>query len=103
MYLYDVGNWRCTMEYTYPIRDLRQNISRIADKLTEDPDAGAITMTKRGKPVLAVMSWDLYESIVETLEVLGDETLITELRQGIREVETGKGVDWIQARKELEA
>ena len=47
-----------TVDKTYPIRDLRQNISRIADQLSGDPDAGAITVTKRGKPVLAVMSWD---------------------------------------------
>ena len=90
------------MEYTYPIRDLRQNISRIADQLAEEPDAGAITVTRRGEPVLAVMSWNLYESIVETLEVLGDEALVAELRQGIREVEAGKGVDWKKARKELD-
>jgi antitoxin YefM len=90
------------VEYTYPIRDLRQNISRIADQLAEEPDAGAITVTRRGKPVLAVMSWNLYESIVETLEILGDEALVAELRQGIREVEAGNGVDWKKARKGLD-
>ena len=91
------------MDKTYPIRDLRQNISRIADRLTEEPGAGAITVTKRGKPVLAVMSWDLYESIVETLEVLGDEALVAELRQGIQEVEADEGIPWKQARRDLDS
>jgi hypothetical protein len=47
------------------------------------------------------MPWDLYESIVETLEIMGDDTLMAALRQGIKEIEAGKGVSWKQAKREL--
>ena len=35
------------------------------------------------------MPWDLYESIVETLEILGDQDLMSALRQGIKDIEEG--------------
>ena len=58
-------------------------------------------MTRRGKPVLAVMPWELYEALIETLEILGDEELLAALRQGIKEAEAGEGIPWEQAKKEL--
>ena len=34
----------------------------------------------RTEPVLAVMPWDLFESIVETLEIMGDMDMMDALR-----------------------
>ena len=62
----------------------------------------AVAVTRRGKPVLAIMSWELFEAIYETLEIMGDEQLMTSLRQGIREVREGKTVSWDVAKKEIE-
>jgi hypothetical protein len=47
------------------------------------------------------MTWDLYESIVETLEIMGDAELMASLRDAIEEVAEGETVDWEQAKKEL--
>jgi hypothetical protein len=47
------------------------------------------------------MPWDLYESIAETLEIMGDDELMTALRQGIKEIQAGKGVSWEKAKREL--
>lgn len=63
----------------------------------------AITITRRGKPILALMPWDLYELIMETLEILGDEDMTTALHKGIEELAAGKGVSWEKAKRILAA
>ena len=60
-----------------------------------------MAVTRRGKPVLAVMPWELYEAIVETLEVMGDEDLMAALRQSIKEANEGKVIPWEQAKRKL--
>ena len=40
------------------------------------------------------MPWSLYQGIVETLEVLGDEAECAALREGIRQIEAGERAVW---------
>ncbi len=87
------------MRKAIPVTQARQRLTSLPERLAKDQEAVAIT--RRGKPVLAVMPWELYESIVETLEILGDEELMEALRQGIKEIEAGKGVPWDRAKREL--
>lgn len=87
---------------TFTIREARQALARIRRELTEVPEIGALQITNRGKPALAVMSWDLYESITETLDILGDEAEAETLRQGLRELKEGKGIPWGKAKSKLE-
>lgn len=82
------------------------SMSEARGELTAMPELlekkhGAVAITRRGKPVLAVMPWDLYESIMETLEILGDEAMTVALQKGIRELAAGKGVSWEKAKREL--
>lgn len=82
------------------------SITRARDELTSLPERLAkepatLAVMRRGKPVLAVMSWDLYESVMETLEIMADANLMDELRQAIEEVTRGEAVDWEKAQKEL--
>jgi len=58
-------------------------------------------VTRRGKPVLAVMPWELYDAIAETLEVMGDNELRAQLRQSIEEMEKGEAIPWDKAKLEL--
>ena len=87
------------MRKELPITEARHALTSLPKRLAEDPSTVAIT--RRGKPVLAVMPWDLYESIVETLEIMGDDDLMAALRQGIKEIEAGKGVSWEKVKREL--
>ncbi len=87
------------MVASMPIIKVRDKLTSLPEELEREP--GAIAVTRRGEPVLAILPWDLYESIVETLEILGDEELMAALRQGIKEADEGKAVSWEQAKKEL--
>lgn len=70
------------------ITEARHEITSLPERFVKEP--GALAVTRRGKPVLAIMPWDLYESIVETLEILGDPDLMSALRQGIKDIEEGR-------------
>jgi prevent-host-death family protein len=82
-----------------PIAQARDELTSLPEQLAEK--AATVAVTRRGKPVLAVMPWELYESIVETLEIMGDEELMASLRLAIQEVAEGKTVPWEQVKKEL--
>jgi prevent-host-death family protein len=82
-----------------PIIKARDRLTSLPEELAEEP--GAIAVTRRGEPVLAILPWELYESIVETLEILSDEELMAALRQSIKEVSEGKAVSWDRAKQEL--
>ena len=82
-----------------PMTEARHKLTSLPERLAKEP--GAVAVTRRGKPVLALMPWELYESIVETLEIMGDEKLMAALRQGIKEAEEGKGIPWEEAKKKL--
>ena len=57
-----------------------------------------LVITRRGKPVLAIMTWEDYEAILETLEVLSDDEAVEQLRRSIREVKEGKAIPWEEAK-----
>ena len=83
-----------------PITEARQELTSLPEKLTQQ--GGTLAITRRGKPVLAVMTWQHYEAILETLEIYGDPILMTNLRQGIAEAKSEQGIDWELAKQNLD-
>ena len=81
------------------ITEARHELTSLPERLADQD--GAVAITRRGKPVLAIMPWELYESIVETLEIMADQDLMVALRQGIKEIHQRKGIPWTNARKRL--
>jgi PHD/YefM family antitoxin component YafN of YafNO toxin-antitoxin module len=82
------------------ITQARRSLLDLPDRLARTPDQ-AISVTRRGRPVLAVMPWGLYESIVETLEVLSDPAATAALRASLEDVRRGRVVSHERARKRL--
>ena len=89
------------MTDSMPIIEARNKLTALPGRFEREPETEAVAVTRRGKPVLAILPWELYESIVETLEILGDEKMMATLRQGIREAAEGKGIPWEKAKKKL--
>ena len=81
------------------ISQARSQLTRLASQLQTDKDA--VEVTSRGKPVLAILSWDLYESLEETIEILDDESLAAALKKSIAEVKQGRLIPWAKAKKDL--
>jgi len=74
--------------------EARRALSRLPAYFIENPDAGAVAITRRGRPVLAVLSWDQYEALVETLDILGDEEQTAQLRRAVAEIKAGTAQAW---------
>jgi PHD/YefM family antitoxin component YafN of YafNO toxin-antitoxin module len=72
---------------TLKITAAREQLTSIRNKMRTDE---TIAVTNRGKRVLALMRWEKYEAIKETLSILEDEDLMNKLRQSIKEAEDGK-------------
>jgi antitoxin YefM len=76
------------MSKTMSISEARDQLMRLPDALAQSHEA--MTVTRRNEPVLAILPWDLYEGIVETLDVMGDAALMAALRQGIQDIAAGR-------------
>jgi antitoxin YefM len=71
------------------ISEARTEFLDLPEKLAREPER-AVIITRRGQPVLAVLPWEFYESIVETLEVLSESEPMAELRETIKDIERGR-------------
>ncbi len=92
-------------ERTFSIVEAREQLTRLPEmfeqEMEEQHDISAVAVTRHNKPVLAILPWELYESIIETLEILGDEELMADIRQGIKDALEGKGKPLEVVRQEL--
>ena len=84
----------------------RMSIVKARAMLTQLPELlsaenRAVALTRRGKPVLALMPWELFESIVETMEIMGDAEMMKPLRRSIRDVQEGNLVSIDEVKAEL--
>ena len=89
------------MTRTLPMMEARKQLTSLPETLRHDGEIDVMEITRRGKPVLAVMPWELYDAIAETLEVMGDKELRAQLRQSIEEMAEGTAIPWDEAKREL--
>lgn len=89
--------WETDTEHI-PIVKARAMLTQLPELLAEENRA--VALTRRGKPVLAVMPWELFQSVTETLEIIGDAEMMDALRQGIKDVQEGNlvSLDEVKAR-----
>jgi PHD/YefM family antitoxin component YafN of YafNO toxin-antitoxin module len=81
--------------------EARKQLTSLPETLFHNGQPDVLKITRRGKPVLALLPWELYEAISETLEVMGDKELMAQLRQSVREMDSGTLIPWQDARQEL--
>ena len=72
---------------TLKITAVRKKLTSIHKTLRMDE---TIAVTNRDKRVLALMRWEKYDAIRETLAILEDENLMRQLRRSIKEAAEGK-------------
>ena len=82
-----------------PITEARHELTSLPERLSESHET--VTITRRGRPVLAILPWEEYEALIETLEIMSDDELMAALRQGIKEAQAGKSIPWEKAKRKL--
>jgi antitoxin YefM len=58
-------------------------------------------ITQDGEPVIVAMSMDQFASLAETLEILSDRQFLSELREGIKQVDAGQTISLDSLKLEL--
>ncbi len=82
-----------------PITEAKRKLLEYA---REVGDMGkTITLTRRGKPYVVMMSATEYESIQETLEILSDTEAMQALAKSKEDIEAGRLVNWQDLKNEL--
>jgi prevent-host-death family protein len=87
------------MAKTVPVRELRSNLSRLLDDVSDRRDH--VLVTRNGSPTAALVPIDEYEALEETAEVLSDSDALSALEAGLAELERGETVTLAELRSEL--
>lgn len=80
------------------ISEARKQLLEMPDTLQDEP----VVITRHGKPVMAAMSYEQFESVAETLELLGDPIFVADLRESLAQAERGERVSLADVRARLE-
>ncbi len=82
---------------TLTITQARNTFLQLADQVQEEP----VLVTRHGKPVMAVLSAEQYEGLLETLEILQDPAFANRLRKSRAEASSGRTLNLAQAAARL--
>ncbi|MGH8729827.1 MAG: type II toxin-antitoxin system Phd/YefM family antitoxin [Burkholderiales bacterium] len=80
------------------ITEARNQLTLLPELLAEPDDE--LVITRRGEPVLAVLPWEQYDAIRETLEIMADESLFDALKQSIQQARKS-GLSWDKVKADL--
>ena len=76
-------------KYTLPISEARKKIFEIAEEV-QKPDVYYV-LTEKGRPKAVILSYEEYDSLVETLEVMEEvPDLDKEIKELDEDIKTGK-------------
>ena len=73
---------------TMPLSEVKTKLSELVDAVERRGEE--VMITRRGKPIVIIVSKDEYESWHETLEIMRDEKFMREIRRGIRSLKRTK-------------
>ena len=71
----------------------------MADTLRETRQVCKVTHGR--KPVLAILSWEDYDGLRETIDILSDPKLAASLRRSARDIQRGKTMPWEDVKRRL--
>ncbi|MBI3324059.1 MAG: type II toxin-antitoxin system Phd/YefM family antitoxin [Candidatus Omnitrophica bacterium] len=84
---------------TVSLRELRPELPKVIARI--DGKLDRYIVTKRGKPVVVMLSVEDYESLMETLEILADPKAMAGLRRGEEDVREGRTRSWAEVKRSL--
>ena len=70
-----------------PLTEARSRLSEIVDEVAST--GSTIEISRHGRPVAVVMGYEEYESLLETLNILADETTMDAIAEAERDVAAG--------------
>ena len=80
-----------------PLTEANQSLLDLAKDIIEEP----LIVTQEGQPIMTAMSYQKFESLMETLDILADQTFSQKLKASIKQVKSGQTVSWETAKEKL--
>lgn len=69
-----------------PLAEVKNRLSEVVDRL--EREHGRVVITKHGHPAAVVISVEDLGSLEETLDVMGSEALLADIREALAELAT---------------
>lgn len=88
------------MTKTMTLKALRPELGHVADAVEANLDRCIVT--RRGQPVMVILSPEDYEGMLETIEVLSDKAALKRIRKSWKEARAGKTVSLSALRRRIE-
>ena len=61
-----------------------------------------IPITRQGRPVMALMSWEMFETLVDTIEILSDQELMSKINESEKAIFEGRTVPFNEVLAKLD-
>ena len=87
------------MVSTLNLKELRPKLPKVIQRI--DGRLDRYIITKRGKPVVVMLSVDDYEALMETLDILADPEAMAGLKTGEAQIKKGKTRSWADIKRSL--
>jgi antitoxin YefM len=71
-----------------PLADVKNRLSEVVDRLQREH--GRVIITRHGHPAAVVMSVDDLESLEETLDIMDNAALLSDIRESLAELSASK-------------
>lgn len=84
---------------TMSLKELRPELPKVISRI--DGQLDRYIVTKRGKPVVVMLSVEDYESLMETLDILADPKAMADLRKGEADIRKGRTRSWVKIKTSL--
>ena len=84
---------------TVSLKALRPELPKVIARI--DGKLDRYVVTRRGKPVVVMLSVEDYESLMETLDILADKEAMAGLRKGEEDVRKGRTRSWADIKTSL--
>jgi antitoxin YefM len=76
-----------TISEQMSLADVKNRLSEVVDTL--EREHGRVVITRHGHPAAVVISVADLESLEETLDIMGSEDLLSDIREGLAEISVG--------------
>ena len=89
------------MSETLPLSSVKAHLSELVDRVEDQHDR--VVLTRNGKPAAVLISHDDLESLEETLSILSDPALMTQIHESEQNLAGGEPVTTLaELRAELQ-
>lgn len=86
---------------TLPLAEVRANLSKLVDEAVRTHQR--VEVTRQGRRAAVLLSADDYDSIMETLDILGDTAAMAALREAEADIAAGRLYSADEVEAELRA